>query len=373
MAITIGILLPTISSELHLSPGEQGVLGSSAFWGNLALAVPLGWWTSRFGPKILTTSTLVVGTACIFMQGLAPGFIVLLIARLGFGISIVARIPARAMVTQQWFPERQFIVVNSVSNLLFGLVVGGGLLATPFILSALGDNWRTTLHTFGGLFVVLTILWVVLGRERPTSGYLQSQIPREIGVLRGTLGYRDLWIVGIGFLGANVASSAFLTFFPTVMLETFQVPLRWSGGVLALSIAVGGVSGLVYGYVVKHRHNGSLLLQASGLLMAVSYAAMTLTGSPALLLALSFVNGVTWGFWPILYTVPFKLPGIRSREVGMALAFIAMMISAGSVLGPLMAGFLQQALGAPGLSLQILSFSALSLTAAGLLLRTGAD
>ena len=47
VAATIGIMLPAISSDLDLSPGQQGMLGSSAFWGNLALAVPLSWWTSR--------------------------------------------------------------------------------------------------------------------------------------------------------------------------------------------------------------------------------------------------------------------------------------------------------------------------------------
>ena len=42
---TLGIRLPAISAELHLSPGQQGMLASSAFWGNFALAIPIRWWT----------------------------------------------------------------------------------------------------------------------------------------------------------------------------------------------------------------------------------------------------------------------------------------------------------------------------------------
>ena len=38
---TLGILLPAISLELSLSPAQQGLLASSAFWGNLVLAIPL--------------------------------------------------------------------------------------------------------------------------------------------------------------------------------------------------------------------------------------------------------------------------------------------------------------------------------------------
>ena len=58
VASTVGILLPSISEELNLSPSQQGMLGSSAFWGNLILAIPLSWWTSRYGPKLLTTVTV---------------------------------------------------------------------------------------------------------------------------------------------------------------------------------------------------------------------------------------------------------------------------------------------------------------------------
>lgn len=84
MLYTLGILLPVISEDLDLSPGEQGLLGSASHWGNIALAIPLTWWTSRFGAKRLTTVTLALGTACLFLQGWAPVFAVLLFGRLGW-------------------------------------------------------------------------------------------------------------------------------------------------------------------------------------------------------------------------------------------------------------------------------------------------
>jgi len=64
---TLGILLPAISEDMDLSPTQQGMLGSAAFWGNLTLAIPLSWWTSRYGPKILTTVTLLLGTGFLFL------------------------------------------------------------------------------------------------------------------------------------------------------------------------------------------------------------------------------------------------------------------------------------------------------------------
>lgn len=366
---TVGILLPSISADLGLSPGEQGILGSSAFWGNIVLAIPLSWWMSRYGAKTLTTVTLALGTLFLFLQGWAPVFGVLLVGRLAFGIAILARQPARALLTQQWFPPREIVFVNSASNALFGLVVGAGQVSTPFILSSMGDDWRGVIYTFGGLFAVLTVLWMLFGRERTTATAQRRESFGGVGVLKGALMHRDLWIAGLGFIGITAAWSGFLNFFPTLMLEEYDVSLSWSGAILAVGIFVGGIAGLGFGYLAMKAGKQKAILLALGLLMTGSYAGMTLTSSIPLLFLLSFFNGVAWGFWPILFTIPFHLPGIRPRELAVAVSVTMMLSSAGIALGPLATGFLQQALGDLRTSLFIVSFGALSLSAAGLVLR----
>ena len=368
---TIGILLPAISAELSLSPFQQGMLGSAAYWGNMALAIPMGWWTSRFAPKILTTITMILGTLSLVAQAVSPVFAVLILGRVAFGISVVARQPARAFLTQQWFPARQVVLVNSISNAMFGLVVGGGVAASPFILMALGDSWRSTLFTFVGLFAVMTILWMIFGRERVTSEYRERLASQDASILKGTLRYRDLWIGGLGFVGATTAWSGFLSFYPTLMLEAHQMSLVWSGGILALGIFMGGICGLGFGWVVMVSDRGRTILLTTGATMAATFMAMTLTSSIPILLVLTFVNGIAWGFWPVLYSVPFHLPGIRPRELAVGLAFIQMSSSAGITLGPLATGLLQQATDDLGLSLAIVSFASLSLCVAGLVMKHG--
>ncbi len=226
----------------------------------------------------MTPVTLVLGTAALFLQGWAPAFAVLMAGRLAFGITVMARQPARVSLTQQWFAPREIVFVNSVSNLLFGLVVGGGLAASPFILAAFGDDWRATLNVFAGLFVVLSVLWMILGRERRTpehgrrlSRRQEPQEIRETGVVRGALGYRDLWVQGFGFVGATLCWSAFLAFYPTLMLNTYQLSLQWSGAILALGVFGGGAAGLGLGYVVMNKGHGKFILQVLGILMPVTY------------------------------------------------------------------------------------------------------
>ena len=368
---TIGILMPAISEELGLSPFQQGMLGSAAYWGNLSLAIPIGWWASRFAPKILTTVTMLLGTVFLLAQALSPSFAILILGRLAFGITVIARQPARAFLTQQWFPSRQVVMLNSISNSMFGLVVGGGIAASPFIFAALGDNWRATLLSFTILFGVLTLLWMAFGRERVTSEYRGQLGSQDMNVLKGTLRHRDLWIAGLGFAGAASAWSAFLSFYPTLMLDTYQMPLIWSGGILAVGVLMGGISGLVFGWVVMVSDRARAILITNGCVAAATFVGMTVTGSLPLLLALTFFNGVAFGFWPVLYSTPFHLPGIRPREIAVSLSFIQMSSSAGIAIGPLVAGSIQQATDDVRLSLIVVSFAPLLLCAAGVFMRHG--
>ena len=366
---TLGILLPAISADLDLSPSQQGLLGSASHWGNIALAIPLSWATSRLSPKWLTAATLLMATGCLFLQSWAPVFIVLLAGRLMFGISNIAQMPARALLTRQWFPPREVIYLNGLSNVLFGLVVGGGLVLAPVILDLTDGDWRATLRIFGLYFAGVTLLWTLVGRERTNLADQDVVAEKGLDVVKGALGHRDLWIGGLGFAGATMSFGAFLAFYPTLMLEEFDISLRLSGMILALGVVVGGIGGIGIAWAASTHGREGNYLQVLGILMIGTNLGMVLTGSVPALFVLSFFNGVAWAFFPILVTVPFHLPGIKPRELAVAFAFTMMMTSVGTSLGPLFTGYLQEGLDDLKMALFLISFTSISLILAGSTLR----
>ncbi|RUA21763.1 MAG: hypothetical protein DSY79_04610 [Chloroflexi bacterium] len=370
---TLGILLPAISADLDLSPSQQGLLGSASHWGNIALAIPLSWATSRLSPKWLTAATLTMATGCLFLQSFAPVFFVLLVGRLLFGITNIAQMPARALLTRQWFPPKEVILVNGLSNVLFGLVVGGGLVAAPVILDLTDGDWRMTLRIFGLYFAGITTLWVILGRERTNEVDQNVAVSQGLDVVKRALGHRDLWIGGLGFVGSTLSFGAFLAFYPTLMLEDFEISLRLTGAILALGVVVGGVGGIAIAWAASTSGREGLYLQILGTLMIGTNVGMVLTGSVPALFILSFFNGVAWAFFPILITVPFHLPGIRPRELAVAFTFTMMMTSVGTSMGPLITGFLQEALDDLKMALLLISFASITLVIAGGTLRFGAQ
>jgi MFS family permease len=314
-----------------------------------------------------------MATGCLFLQSFAPVFFVLLVGRLLFGITNIAQMPARALLTRQWFPPKEVILVNGLSNVLFGLVVGGGLVAAPVILDLTDGDWRMTLRIFGLYFAGITTLWVILGRERTNEADQNVAVSQGLDVVKRALGHRDLWIGGLGFVGSTLSFGAFLAFYPTLMLEDFEISLRLTGAILALGVVVGGVGGIAIAWAASTSGREGLYLQILGTLMIGTNVGMVLTGSVPALFILSFFNGVAWAFFPILITVPFHLPGIRPRELAVAFTFTMMMTSVGTSMGPLITGFLQEALDDLKMALLLISFASITLVIAGGTLRFGAQ
>ena len=368
---TLGILLPAITASLDISAGEQGILGSAPFWSTIALAIPIAWAGSRLSPKWLTAATLVGCALCLFMQSWAPVFAVLLLGRLLFGIGTIAQQPARALLMRQWFPPREVVLVNGLSNVFFGLVVGGGLALSPVLLILLGDDWRSTLRIFGFYYVGLTALWLFIGRDRVTEEFTGGESQPVLPLLRSALSHRDLWICGFGFAGATMAFSAFVAFYPTFMLQEYDVSLRTSGIALALDVILGGVGGLAIGYYAATWRKEGLFLEVLGIIMVGSFLGMILFDSVPIIFLMSIINGVAWTFFPILITVPFNLRCIQPRQLAVAFSFVMMLISLGQALGPLFIGFLEEATGDLKLTMFIASFTPLSLVIAGATLGLG--
>ena len=366
----LGIMLPTITADLNLAPFQQGILGSSAFWASLVLGIPASWWFARYPVKAMTTVAFVLGGVFFFVQGMAPVFGVFLAGRLLFGICRLPSQPARAILIRQWFPGRDAVLATTLDNALFGVIFGGGLVAAQFLFRVLDDDWRMTLHIFGALLVALTLVWFLLGRERTAAEGQGPAVPRDAGDLMSGLMHRDLWLTGLGFLGPSMCLAAFVNFFPTLLRNEYGVSLwEWSGLILAMATSVGGAVGVGFGYFVFVTGKRNILLGVLGLVMAGTYAGMTLTGSLPILLGLALLNGVTWGHWPVLAAVPLQLPNLRPREAAVAATFSQTFGLGGLALGSLLAGFLYHALGDLREALFIVSFLGLLLAVGGILLR----
>jgi predicted MFS family arabinose efflux permease len=85
------------------------------------------------------------------------------------------------------------------------------------------------------------------------------------------------------------------------------------------------------------------------------------------LATLWFLWGLAELYYPVIMTIPYELPGIRPQGVVLATAFVFTVFTAGSGLGPLLAGHAAEAIGLEK-ALLVTCFFPLLLFVAGLLI-----
>ena len=342
----LGILLPAMTEELTLSPSEQGWLGSSAMIGNLVFSLPFGWWLSRYNASRMTAITLAVGAFFVFVQGWAPTFALLLVGRLIFGLTTVARHIARVMLIQQWLPQREIVLANGLFNAIYGVSLSMLFIATPFVLKFFDGNWRKTLYAFAFMNVGLALAWVLLGRENITQAYSRRVASQESTPLQSLFRYREPWLVGIGMMGFAIAFGAQTTFWPTFMKDTYSMSLVKSGfmiGIGGLTLAAGAFVVLP---LVSKAASDRVPLMIIGIGMTSTFLAVLVTDAIPVLVIMFMVSGLARaGFWIIFMTIPFKLQGSKPRETAVIQSQMMTMSSIGGILGPLMVGFIDEATG----------------------------
>jgi MFS family permease len=214
--------------------------------------------------------------------------------------------------------------------------------------------------------------WQILGKERNTVKTLVTEpvgtSASEFSLVKKAFSFREIWIAGIGFTGAMMAFSSFNSFFPTMALNFYDVSLSGSGLISAMYVLPGGFSGVIVAYYLKGVRGRAPILALAGIIMASTYCAMTITGSYPLLIIFAVLNGIGWGFFPILYMVPFHLKGVQPREIAIAVAVVMSMAHLGSSVGPTLVGYMQEYLGSLQLSMRIVSLAPLTLVIASVLL-----
>lgn len=114
-----------ISQDLGLTEKQMGwVLG--AFFGAYALGqVPAGWLTDRFGPRWMLTCFILLWSLFTGLTGLATGFVMLFVLRIGFGFAQAGAYPTAASLLSVWSPLSQRGTASSI--VAMGGRVGGAL------------------------------------------------------------------------------------------------------------------------------------------------------------------------------------------------------------------------------------------------------
>ncbi len=318
-------LLRLLSAELFLNNAQSGLLMGAFALPGIALAIPGGRLTDRFGIKLISTVSLLVMLSGAVGSAFAVDFWSLGLARVVAGMGGVVLVVAAGSLVSNSFSGRQLGIAMGFygTGLPVGTIIGFSLFG--FIANAFG--WRTALVA-SGLTALLPLVLVYLFLAETDSATGADGGGSVFATLRRT------WPMGMVWLWFNAAVIAFITFAPKFLADSGFAPevANFVAGLVMWGALV--VSPIVGLFLTDIRRKAGFI--AVGALL--TGAIMTLFPlASTQLVPLVIVLGIAAALGPpAVFALPADLVGPKSQ--GVAFGIMSTSLNLGILVGPFLVG-----------------------------------
>jgi predicted MFS family arabinose efflux permease len=341
----LGILLPQIRAEFHLSDTALGLLAGPTFAVVYSLmGVPLAMLADRINRRNLIAAALALFSTMTILCGMAGNFLQLLLARFGTGIGEAGTAPAiNAMVADVYPPERRagalsVYCAGANAGILLAFFGGGWI--------AQSAGWRVALIAAGIPGLVLAALFLVLVREPARLAQRRNFSP--IAVLRLLWPQPGFRPIVLGAALTSISGYAAITFIPSFLTRSHHMRPVEIGVTLALASGVLGFAGTALPGLFADRRGDAgfgLRISAIGTLIALPFTAVFyLADNPAIAIAALSVPALvaTCYLGPSMAAVQnMATGGMRAQAAALPLLIITLV---GLGVGPQVVGVISDAL-----------------------------
>ncbi len=224
----IGSIAHQVIPDLNLSIAQFSLLSMAYYIAYGAMQIPVGILTDQWGVKrIMMFATFMCALAtCLFAHSFS--FTSAFIGRLLMGFGSSFAFVCLLVIASTWFPKRYFAFFIGASQFIgtMGPVLAGG----PFIvlLASVHESWRVILTFIGFAGFGLTVLTVLLVKNKPRGGeqamlYLSTGQSRSESIwskLSRLLKSRQVWVIGLYSAAIYVAMAIMAAAWGTDYLES---------------------------------------------------------------------------------------------------------------------------------------------------------
>ena len=239
----IGIAAPLMTSEMHLSPKEFGVILSAFFWVYAPVQLIVGWLVDRFSVYRLIAAGVLLWAASTLLTGLAGGFSSLLVLRIMLGAGETIAFPGASKIITRHVPDDRRGMANAALALGIALGPAAGTLAGGLILASWG--WRAIFIVFGLVTLVWLVPWQLAGRPvEPTNAAAEPSVP-----VRTLLGKWPLWAMSVAHIASNYVFYFILGWLPLFLTKSRGLAITEMTMLATLGYAVQAVAALGFGII----------------------------------------------------------------------------------------------------------------------------
>ncbi|WP_127534337.1 nitrate/nitrite transporter [Paenibacillus kobensis] len=346
--VILSSLMPFIKETIHLTTSQLTWVTAVPVLIGSVMRVPIGYWTNRYGARLLFSISFVLLLAPVYWVSQADSFRDLIIG--GFFLGIGGAVFSVGVTSlPKYYPKERHGFVNGI----YGIGNLGTAIST-FGAPVLADQfgWSRTVMLYSILLIVMAVMNFTAGdRNEPK---VRTALVEQI---RGVSGNSKLWLLCLFYFITFGSFVAFTVYLPNFLVTNFELAKVDAGMRTAGFIALATAMRPIGGYLGDKFNPFKILMFV--------FAGLTVSG-----ILLSFAPSMTW------YTVGcltvalcagtgngtiFKLvPLYFSQQAGIANGLISAMGGLGGFFPPLMLTFLFNVTGHYAIGFMALSEVALA-------------
>ena len=321
----MGVWFPFIQADLDTNRAQLGLIASAMGVGMGVTVFLVGWLADVIGARRMVAATLVGAAVGLLLfsqiQSVVQG---ILMASL-IGVALSSAVPSSLKAVTDWVNPRTrgpALGIYEATKPVSGIIA-----AILLTFVAVTFSWRVSVILVGVIAVVMSIVFLVSYRDKPSSYTPVDQRDRLGNRLPRVLKNRDIWLTAFFGISATGLFTVLVSYMVLFSREYFSMSAGWAAGLLIVvqvSGAVGRVGWVLVSDMLPRGHR-AVALASVGLLAGVSMAFLALIPSDASLLAilaLMFAVGVTafgiTGLYVLLVT-ELAGPGLTGTAFGFSM------------------------------------------------------
>ena len=246
ISIMLTPLLGYVAEDFNVSVVTAGyvttvhvlMMGMFMFVGTIMIG-----WIDNKRTQLIGITVEILGVIMAFFSN---SFAMLIASRVLTGIGHGISGACTHSVIAAWFPDKEKPVLITADTLGYLAITMLTYTCTIPLFNLLGDSWRLTLLTMGGVLVALDLVWLFFGRDNHAlNAFIKERSAKEgkklnaFSGMREALSRKDVWFYCLSCALYTIASTGISTYLPQFLQTYRDFGENLSSSIIGIASAVG--------------------------------------------------------------------------------------------------------------------------------------
>lgn len=186
--VSPSVMTADLMHAFNVNGTGLGNLSACYFYAYLIMQIPVGMLLDKFSPRYLTSLAILICGVSTFIFAQAHSLTLACFARAAIGFGAAFAAVSCFKLATLWFTPQRFALISGMcmTAAMLGAVFG----QAPLSLLVQSFDWRTALEIVGGLGVLLSLIYVLVVRDRQPE---KSPAGIHLASPKTTSGFTNLW------------------------------------------------------------------------------------------------------------------------------------------------------------------------------------